>query len=270
MEGADRHGASFYQTARGPQGCFPPDRRSASLARVRLLLALPLLVLVSEAFAGELAAPADARQLVVVTTAGWPEITGTLRCFARNTAGERWRAVGAKVPVNVGRAGLAWGLGLHELPATRTPRKVEGDGKAPAGVFRLTSAFGYDPAPKGLKLPYIHARAGVEAVDDPRSRYYNRIVERARVPRVDWQSAEEMWRAGEAYRVGVVVAHNPRNQPGAGSCIFLHVWSNVGEGTAGCTAMPLEAMAKIQRWLDPKAKPVLMQAPVSEIPVALR
>ncbi|HZJ16307.1 MAG TPA: hypothetical protein VFD27_14730, partial [Chthoniobacteraceae bacterium] len=68
----------------------------------------------------------------------------------------------------------------------------------------------------------------------------------------------------------VVIAHNPKCVPRGGSCIFLHVWSRRGEGTAGCTAMSLAAIAELQRWLDPKAEPVLLQAPVDYIPRWLR
>ena len=219
--------------------------------------------------ARELSAPADARQIVVVTTRGWDAVSGTLRRFARSDAGEPWRAIGNGVPVNVGRAGMAWGLGLHSIPPGG-PRKIEGDGKAPAGVFRLPSAFGYDAKPAGVRLPYVRARRGVEAVDDPRSRYYNRIVDRRRVAKADWHSSEKMLLDGDDYRHGVVVAHNPRCQPGAGSCIFLHVWRGAGEGTAGCTAMPIDDIAELQRWLNPRAHPVLMQAPREFLPAALR
>ena len=219
--------------------------------------------------ASELATPADARQLVVVATRAWDSDSGTLRRFARSAEDQPWRAVGRVVPVNVGRAGMAWGLGLHTTP-TGGPQKAEGDGKAPAGVFRLTTAFGYDAKPAGVTLPYIRARVGVEAVDDPHSRYYNRIVDRARLAKPDWHSSEKMLLPCDDYRFGVVVAHNPRCKLGAGSCIFLHVWRGAGGGTAGCTAMPVGDIAELQRWLDPRAHPLLMQAPRGFLPVALR
>ena len=235
---------------------------------MRLLLPI-FLAFTASLSARELAAPAEARQIVVVTTRGWDAHSGTLRRFARGDAGEPWRAIGAAVPVSVGRAGMAWGLGLHATPPGG-PRKIEGDGKAPAGVFRLTTAFGCDAKPAGVRLPYIRARRSVEAVDDPRSRYYNRIVDRARIADADWHSSEQMLTDGDDYRHGVVVAHNPRRKPGAGSCIFLHVWRGPGRGTAGCTAMPAGDIAALQRWLDPRAHPVLMQSPREFIPDALR
>jgi D-alanyl-D-alanine dipeptidase len=224
---------------------------------------------IAQATSGELEPPPKSRQMVVVATEDWRAVTGTLRCFARDGSDQAWRPVGERIPVTVGREGMAWGLGLHATPKGQV-RKVEGDGKAPAGIFRLTGAFGYDVRPSGLKLPYIQARAGIEAIDDPDSRYYNQIVDRAEIAKVDWRSSEMLLRTGDSYRHGVVIGHNPKCVPRGGSCIFLHVWSRRGEGTAGCTAMSLAAIAELQCWLDPQAEPVLLQAPVDYIPRSLR
>jgi L,D-peptidoglycan transpeptidase YkuD (ErfK/YbiS/YcfS/YnhG family) len=238
-------------------------------AAMRTFRWLFLVIALSRAVADELAPPAEAQQLVVVSTPDWSAVSGTLRRWERRAAGESWHPVGAPVRVTVGRAGLAWGLGLHTAP-TNGPHKAEGDGKGPAGVFRLTAAFGYDAAPAAVKLPYVHARAGIEAVDDPRSRYYNQIVDRAQVAKVDWKSSEKMRRSDDLYRCGIVVAHNPKAEPGAGSCIFLHVWRSPADGTAGCTAMPLADITELQRWLDPAAQPALLQAPREFIPAIFR
>lgn len=215
--------------------------------------------------ARDIAIPKNSRQLVLVSTASWSSHSGTLQPYSRANATEPWRVAGQRVPVGLGRAGLAWGRGLDTAPHPG-PQKCEGDGKSPAGVFALTSAFGYGPRPPGVRLPYILARRGVEAVDDPRSRYYNRIVDRARIARVDWHSSEKMLLARGDYRLGVVVAHNPRCIPGAGSCIFLHVACGPRRGTSGCTALPLRDIAELQRWLDPRAQPVILQAPYERVP----
>ena len=235
---------------------------------MRFLLLL-FVAIGSRTFARELVAPSDARQLVVVATREWGDSSGTLRRFARGNVREQWREEGGAVPVKIGRAGMAWGLGLHTNPSAG-PRKIEGDKKAPAGVFHLTAVFGSDAKPAGVTLPYIRVVPGIEAVDDPDSRYYNRIVDRARIAHPDWLSSERMRGTYGDYRLGIVVAHNPNCQPRAGSCIFLHVWRNPWRGTSGCTAMPLDAIAELQRWLVPEARPVLMQAPREFLPPAFR
>ena len=218
--------------------------------------------------------PAASRQMVLVTTPSWTATTGTLQRYER--AGTRWRAVGDPVQTVVGRSGLGWGRGLHEPADTRPgdPAKREGDGRAPAGVFRLTAAFGYgDSEPTGLA--YLPTDADTECVDDVASAAYNTV--RERTPAADWGSHEEMRRTDGLYRIGVVVAHNGAgvdpalvSSPSAptvasgGSCIFLHVWSGPASTTSGCTAMPDASLQTILAWLDADAEPVLVQLPRSE------
>ena len=143
------------------------------------------------------------------------------------------------------------------------PQKVEGDNKVPAGVFRLASVFGYAPARSAswVKLPYLPVTKNIEGVDDPRSRHYNRLVDRTKVARVDWRSSEQMWRDDNLYKWGVVVDHNPAAIPRAGSLIFFHIWKNSSTPTAGCTAMPEKDLVNLIRWLDPAARPILAQMP---------
>lgn len=211
--------------------------------------------------------PSASRQLVVVTTANWTATDGTLQRFARDSAAAVWRSVGEPVPVVTGRSGLGWGVGLHPggLPG---PVKQEGDGRAPAGAFRLTDAFGYaDSTATGL--PYVQARSGVQCVDDSDSAFYNRVLFRRSVA-PDWRSHERMLRADDLYRVGVIVQHNggsvgsigPEATPRAGSCIFLHVWRGAGSSTAGCTAMPETDLRAVMQWLTIDADPVLVQVPM--------
>jgi D-alanyl-D-alanine dipeptidase len=101
----------------------------------------------------------------------------------------------------------------------------------------------------------------VECVDDAGSRFYNQVVDRQSVA-PDWTSSEHMLRPDELYRWGIVVDHNSNPvQPGAGSCIFLHIWRGPGQGTVGCTAMPRDQIESILAWLDPTRKPLLVQLP---------
>jgi L,D-peptidoglycan transpeptidase YkuD (ErfK/YbiS/YcfS/YnhG family) len=74
-----------------------------------------------------------------------------------------------------------------------------------------------------------------------------------------------MRRADEAYRWGVVVEHNTGwgREPGAGSCIFLHIWSGPASPTAGCTAMDAGRLLELMHWLDPLRTPVLVQLPLA-------
>lgn len=95
-------------------------------------------------------------------------------------------------------------------------------------------------------------------MDDTTSRYYNQTLERATVA-PDWHSSEVMRRADDAYRWGVIVAHNLPVRAAAGSCIFLHIWSGPTKGTAGCTAMAEPQLLALMRWLDPARHLLLVQ-----------
>jgi len=202
------------------------------------------------------------RQCVLVTGEDWHARTGILRAFERRNG--TWRPHGRAIPVVLGKKGMAAGRGLVDFNVVA--RKVEGDNKAPAGVFRLGPAFGYAPASaaRWIKLRYVPLTKKSEGVDDPHSRYYNKLVDRSKVAKVDWHSSEQMLRADNLYKWGVFVAHNPAATPGAGSCIFLHIWKNSSSATAGCTAMPEPDLVELLHWLDPASRPVLVQMPRAE------
>ena len=195
-------------------------------------------------------------------------IAGVLGLFV--LAGAGWAVMvddplgGEPFAVVVGRNGLAWGAGLSELPSDTAMilMKKEGDGKAPAGIFSLTESFGSSAKPDLVKLPFTRLEEWTECVDDAKSSFYNKIVNRMQVGDFDWESSEKMLAVGTEYELGVVVAHNSNPVvKGAGSCIFLHIWKDAESGTAGCTAMPRENLETIMSRLDAKKNPVLIQLP---------
>lgn len=207
-----------------------------------------------------------ARQLLVVTAPDWGSLSGKMRRFERGSPATKWSEVGAAFDVVLGRSGLAWGVGLRETPEGNGPVKREGDGRAPAGVFPLIEAFGFARAEdaKLTRFPYRPLTDDIEGIDDPESQYYNRLVDTRVVATKDWKSSERMRRSGDVYRWGVVVGHNWSQRPGAGSCIFLHVWEGAGVPTSGCTAMPEEQIIKVIRWLDRMKNPIVVQLPEAE------
>ncbi len=160
---------------------------------------------------------------------------------------------------------MAWDPALTRQSPGRYPGviKHEGDGRSPAGIFQLKDGtFGFAELPGSRR--YTLLTPTVECVDDPNSRYYARIVDRAKVEHVDWKSSEKMSSIPQ-YRWGVVVNYNT-DQPvrGDGSCIFLHQWSGPASGTAGCTAMSPQDIEDLVHWVDGEAPAVLVQLPLSE------
>ena len=224
------------------------------------------LTLLSAAAVPAAAAPAlpACRQLLRVETPSWNATTGILTLWTRADASAPWQQDGAAIPVVLGRNGLRWGRGHHAVPRGGAVKK-EGDGCSPAGLFSLDSAFGTAP-PAQSRWPWRQMTAAHAGVDDPQSRHYNRIVNADAVVKKDWTSAENMIPKSGVYRRGLIVRHNWDQQPGGGSCIFLHIWKGPRATTAGCTAMRERDLLRLLTWLDPAQHPLLAQLPSPEWP----
>ncbi|MBD8897597.1 hypothetical protein [Rhodanobacter sp. DHG33] len=232
------------------------------------------LLIAGLAFAGHAIAatdPADAwssaDQMVLVTVPDWNTIEGTLRTYQRNHGGA-WHEVGAAKPVVIGQSGSAWGLGLS--PAQQGgPQKHEGDGRSPAGVFRIGSTFGY-AAHVDTSMPYLALTATDYCMDVSGTPLYNRIADTAKVGEAALKGSSEPMRrdlhmhGDQAYRIGFVIEHNPDGVARGGSCIFAHLWSSPTTGTTGCTAMTPDTMQRLLAWLKPQAHPVFVLLPQDE------
>lgn len=226
---------------------------------------LALIATTSVAHSSERLPWSNARQLVLVVTSDWNADRGTLRTFTHDAKG--WHAVEAGFPVRIGRAGSAWGIGLHSVQSG--PAKHEGDGRSPAGVFTLGTAFGYADA-ETTALPYAAMSAEDWCVDVEGSPLYNRIVNTNQVGIAAVAGSSEPMRRdlhadGDLrYKLGFVIKHNPHGKIGAGSCIFAHLWKSPADATAGCTAMPEPAMRGLLGWLQPDANPIFVLLPRHE------
>lgn len=227
--------------------------------------------------------PTATTQVILSTTSGWNDPTATVRCFERS--GEGWQVVelglpastipastipANTIPANVGRSGLGWGLGMHV--DGEGPRKREGDGRAPAGIFSLGTAFGYAAtAPAGMAMPYRQSTDRDYFVDASDSSVYNQWqsipIAEPNTPKERWSSCERMRRDDAVYELGMVVNHNTSDTiPGRGSAIFLHVWAGQSEPTSGCTAMSRDNLRRVMMWLRSDAQPLLVQVPSDELP----
>ena len=204
----------------------------------------------------------SARQLLLVVASDWTSNGAYLGRYERPGAAAPWVPAGSPLAVSLGRGGLAWGRAFLIPGISPGPIKREGDGCSPAGAFPITALFGVSAPAAGAKLPWLQATPDLKCVDDPDSWHYNRIVDRNSVDRIDWQSCEDMLRTDGRYEVGAVVGCNDDPVvPGAGSCLFLHVWEAHGAPTAGCTALARDDMIALSGWLDGARSPWLVQLP---------
>jgi L,D-peptidoglycan transpeptidase YkuD (ErfK/YbiS/YcfS/YnhG family) len=163
------------------------------------------------------------------------------------TAWERqssdWRVVLGPVEATVGKSGIA-----------PPGEKREGDGRTPAGVYHLGTAFGYESS-LITGLSYRQATENDFWVDDQESPQYNRWV--TGTPQA--KSFERMKRDDHLYKYGVVIDYNTNPiVPGKGSAIFMHLWRAPGEATSGCVALAEKDLMTLLAWLDQPSNPVII------------
>lgn len=207
------------------------------------------------------AVPEDSLQLVVVISSGWEATSATLLRFERASPGADWLPVGMAKRGVVGRTGMAWGRGLHP-DGLEGAEKYEGDGSTPAGVFRLSAAFG--ATPRKVDLGYTVARPGLVCVTDKTSPHYNKVVDLARVP-MRWESDEPLLGVDDSHELAVVIDQNPAPaEAGRGACIFIHAWKGIGKPTSGGVATTRDAVEALVEWLDASVKPVAVVLPWDE------
>lgn len=204
------------------------------------IFAIIFLLLTAGLASAQVPQPAH-RQCLLILADSDTGITGTLYMVQWNDT-YQLPMMTVNFPVVLGKNGCAWGPGLQPENWNTGTLKKEGDGKTPKGIFDLGLAFGYAPKDTGIHHPYIQVNQQCFCVDDPKATLYGRIVNTAEIT-PDWKSAEPMLRNDDLYEWGLEIEYNPYPaRPGAGSCIFFHVWRSSDKPTAGCVAMPNEYM----------------------------
>jgi L,D-peptidoglycan transpeptidase YkuD (ErfK/YbiS/YcfS/YnhG family) len=211
--------------------------------------------------------PASTKQLLVTIAPDWNSHRASMQCYQRESERSGWRpAFQVSWPVLLGRNGLAWGRGIFTPPDDGRPDKQEKDGKAPAGIFKLGSVYGYEAAPPdGTRWPYVQVGAYDAWIDDPKLPHYNEHVrvEAGQVP--EWFEGQKMRLGDKAYHWLLEIRHNTDPAtPGYGSAIFFHVRRGPDRPTTGCTTMAVEDLETVIRWLRPEANPCYVLLPKDE------
>jgi L,D-peptidoglycan transpeptidase YkuD (ErfK/YbiS/YcfS/YnhG family) len=209
--------------------------------------------------------PATSSQLVLGIADDWSASKATLRIYEKSKG--RWQQVGEPWPARLGKSGLAWGLGLHPQPAGAS-QKREGDMRAPAGVFAIGGAWGYETSiRKHPKLFYRKVTPRDLWVEDPESPNYNRNVILSHDPASAWEKKQQMKQNDPAHSLKLFIAHNapPKVVPNAGSSIFFHIWRAGGSRpSAGCTTMEEARLRELIARIDPTRKPLYVLLPKAE------
>jgi L,D-peptidoglycan transpeptidase YkuD (ErfK/YbiS/YcfS/YnhG family) len=230
---------------------------------MRIFLTLALLTLfTASAFAFEI--PTQCRQLIIGTAPDWNSSEVILQRWER-TGPTEWKPAGSPWKGRLGAQGLAWGIGLHPGSAYG-PQKQEGDGRAPAGVFKIGKAYGY--AASIIKNPSLQYHQVTERdlwVEDASSKYYNRHLQlENRAPITEWEQQAQMRLNDPAHALKLFIGHNspPNAVAGAGSAIFFHIWRRDGDApTSGCTVQDEKNLRTLIAWVDPDQFPLYVLLP---------
>ena len=133
-----------------------------------------------------------------------------------------------------------------------TDKKVEGDNKTPAGVFRFDSLFYRKDRLKKIKskLPKKIIKKNMGWCDDTRSKYYNKLI---RFPFI--LSAEKLWLNENIYDILLVINYNTKPViKKKGSAIFLHIAKKNYKPTRGCIAISKKDMNLLISKINIKTK----------------
>jgi len=223
------------------------------------ILTVALLLVPCASHAQSCPAPlASANRLVLAVADTMASTTATVQRYERASPAEAWRAVGGPASALVGYKGVAWAHAFRDFAHGDEPIKIDGDKRAPAGVYKIGNSFGFAAA---RRRNYARITAGTVCVDDVASPAYNTIAARAKV---GWRvHGENMWRARE-YRRGLFVDYPTDRAARAGSCIFIHLRLAGRTGTHGCVALPERDLAAVQNFAAPGA--VLAILPKQALP----
>ncbi len=215
--------------------------------------------------------PSDCRQAIIGIADGWNSSAVTLSVVERDRSG-RWTRVLGPMQGRLGRSGLVWGLGLHANPRGAVV-KAEGDGRSPAGVFRIGGLWTTNkkPVKHSRRIPEVKVGPNDLWVSDKsQPQLYNRYVRLDHPAATDWELREQMRQTDYAHSIKLLICHNTAETPGrpvvgAGSSIFFHIWRRDGASpTAGCTSMAEANLRAIIARLDPALDPVYILLPRSE------
>ena len=144
-----------------------------------------------------------------------------------------------KIKCSVGKRGI-------------TIKKLEGDNKTPAGVFKFKSLmYRQDRIPKiKSRLKKIIIKKNMGWCDDSNSKHYNKLIKFPFNFR-----AERLWLNKNIYDVIIVINFNMKPIiKKRGSAIFLHIAKKNYMSTKGCIAISKKNMKLLISKIDIKTK----------------
>ncbi|UXY26483.1 L,D-transpeptidase family protein [Streptomyces sp. HUAS TT20] len=178
-------------------------------------------------------------QLITAQAAGTASTSGTVTWWDLRSG--QWVQAGS-APARFGARGLAEGAS-----------RKQGTYTTPTGLYDLPFGFGIAAAPSGTSVTYRPVHENSWWCQDNASRSYNRWTEPLPADCRASESEHLVSYAGQYAHALVIGFNYARPVRGRGAGIFLHI--NGSGATAGCVSVPADAMRRILKWADPKARP---------------
>ena len=193
-------------------------------------------------------------QLILVIAQQEDAVETVMICFDRDDGG-------CFVPVN----GLSW-LRSYVGKAGILHDRWRNTNTSPAGLWALSFAFGNEPPPEGMKLPWRQVTPNSDWVCDEDSPYFNTWRERDDPGLIPWSDdVEHLEDYPALYAWACVIEFNrpPDVIPARGCAIFLHCSE---KATGGCVGLPHDEMGAVLQWLDPERNPYILITGVQVTP----
>ena len=186
------------------------------------------------------------RQLILASAQPTDGVETITVCYTRNDAGVFLPAEGLdRLHGFIGKKGLC-----HD--------RLRDSYTSPAGLWAISSAFGNEPPPDGLKLPWRQVTPNSDWVCDVDSPYYNTWQERGDPDLLDWSDdVEHLENYPRQYAWAAVIEFNrpPDVIPSRGCAIFLHCSEQY---TAGCVGLHRADLYAVLQWLDAEEHPYIL------------
>ena len=131
--------------------------------------------------------------------------------------------------------------------------KKEGDNTTPKGIFQLGNIFYRSDRVKKpfSKLKSIIIKKNMGWCDDPKSKYYNRLI---KIKKNLKTSHEKLFRKDSKYDLFILVKYNyKKTYKNRGSAIFLHLTKNYSP-TKGCIAVQKNDFLILNKLINKNSK----------------
>ncbi len=132
--------------------------------------------------------------------------------------------------------------------------KKEGDNKTPIGTFYLGDIYYRKDRVKKItsKLKTISIRKNMGWCDDPKSKYYNKLIKIKKNLKISY---EKLFRRDNKYDLLILIKYNYKkiNRNNRGSAIFLHLTKNYLP-TKGCVAIQKKDFLVLNKLINKNTK----------------